>query len=34
MGRAATIIKEMETEIANIKKHAKPFTKGLNYKHF
>ncbi|MCG2791911.1 MAG: hypothetical protein L6305_09245 [Actinomycetia bacterium] len=34
MSRAVTIISEMKTDIANIKKHAKPFTKGLNYKHF
>lgn len=32
MGRADTIIKQMEAEVANVKKHARPFTKSLNYK--
>lgn len=32
MDRAATIIKEMEAEIANVKKHARPFKRSLNYK--
>ena len=33
MGRADTIIKEMKTEIANVKKHARPFTKSLNHRY-
>jgi hypothetical protein len=31
ISRAATIIAEIENEIANVKKHAKPFTKKINY---
>ena len=33
MSRADTIIKEMKTEAANVKKHARPFTKSLNYRY-
>jgi len=32
IGRAVTIIGEIEAEVANVKKHVKPFTKKLNYK--
>ncbi len=31
MSRAATIIREMENEVANVKKNAMPFTKKINY---
>lgn len=30
--RAATIIREIENDVANVKKHVKPFVKKLNYK--
>ena len=33
MSRADTIIKEIQTEVANVKKHARPFTKSLNYRY-
>ena len=32
VSRAATIIAEIEANVANVKKHVKPFTKKLNYK--
>lgn len=32
ISRATTIINEMENDVANVKKHTKPFTKKLNYK--
>ena len=32
ISRAVTIIGEIEAEVANVKKHVKPFTKKLNYK--
>ncbi len=32
ISRAATIIREIENDVANVKKHVKPFTKKLNYK--
>jgi hypothetical protein len=32
ISRAATIINEIENDVANVKKHAKPFVKKLNYK--
>jgi len=32
ISRADTIIGEIEAEVANVKKHVKPFTKKLNYK--
>ncbi|MHB8278259.1 MAG: hypothetical protein ACYDIA_11470 [Candidatus Humimicrobiaceae bacterium] len=31
MSRAATIIREIEDDVANVKKHASPFTKKINY---
>ena len=33
MSRAYTIIKEMKTEVVNVKKHARPFTKSLNHRY-
>ena len=32
VSRATTIINEIENDVANVKKHAKPFTKKLNYR--